>query len=91
MGIQKIQISVRTCVLPLTPFACAECELLGDKVAGIAVHNGARVSALAGAGEVLVSETVRDLVAGSGIAFEDRGEHELKGVGERRIFAVSAV
>jgi len=68
-----------------------ECELLGDKVAGIAVHTGARVSALAGAGEVLVSETVRDLVSGSGIAFEDRGEHELKGVGERRIYAVSAV
>ena len=44
-----------------------------------------------GPGEVLVSETVRDLVSGSGIAFEDRGEHELKGVGERRIYAVSAV
>jgi hypothetical protein len=53
---------------------------LGDKVGGIAVHNGARVSAQAGRGEVLVSRTVVDLVAGSGITFEDRGEHQLKGV-----------
>ena len=68
-----------------------ECELLGDKVAGIAVHTGARVSGLAGAGEVLVSETVRDLVSGSGIEFEDHGAHELKGVGERRIYAVTGV
>ena len=52
----------------------------GDKVSGIAVHLGARVMALAGAGEVLVSSTTRDLVAGSGIAFEDRGTHTLKGV-----------
>jgi class 3 adenylate cyclase len=66
-----------------------ECELLGDKVAGIAVHTGARISSLAGPGEVLVSATVRDLVSGSGIDFEDRGEHSLKGVGERRIYAVS--
>ena len=65
-----------------------ECELLGDKVAGIAVHTGARVAARAGAGEVLVSATVRDLVSGSGIAFDDRGDHELKGVGTRRIYAV---
>jgi class 3 adenylate cyclase len=65
-----------------------ECELLGDKVAGIAVHTGARVAALAGPGEVLVSSTVRDLVSGSGIAFEDRGEHDLKGVGMRRVLAV---
>ena len=57
-----------------------EIELQGDDVAGIAVHIGARVSALAGDGEVLVSRTVTDLVAGSGIEFEDRGEHELKGV-----------
>jgi len=68
-----------------------ECELLGGKVAGIAVHTGARVSALAGAGEVLVSETVRDLVSGSGIDFEERGEHELKGVGSRRLYAVAGV
>jgi class 3 adenylate cyclase len=57
-----------------------EIELRGDDVAGVAVHIGARVSALAGAGEVLVSSTVRDLVAGSGIEFTDRGQHELKGV-----------
>jgi class 3 adenylate cyclase len=65
-----------------------ECELDGDKVRGIAVHTGARVVALAQPGEVLVSATVRDLVSGSGIEFEDRGEHTLKGVGERRIYAV---
>jgi class 3 adenylate cyclase len=67
-----------------------ECELLGDDVGGIAVHTGARVSSLAGPGEVLVSSTVKDLVAGSGIEFEDRGEHQLKGVpGEWRLFAVT--
>jgi pimeloyl-ACP methyl ester carboxylesterase len=65
-----------------------ECEVIGDDVGGIAVHTGARVSALAGPGEVLVSQTVKDLVAGSGIEFEDRGAHELKGVpGEWRLFA----
>ena len=57
-----------------------EVELQGDDIAGIAVHIGARVAALAGAGEVLVTSTVRDLVAGSGIEFVDRGSHELKGV-----------
>ena len=67
-----------------------ECEILGSTMAGIAVHIGARVAALAGAGEVLVSSTVRDLVAGSGIAFAERGEHELKGVPEMwRIYAVT--
>ena len=66
-----------------------EVEVVGDKLAGIAVHIGARVAALAGPGEVLVSSTVRDLVAGSGIEFEDRGLHELKGLDEpRRLFAV---
>ncbi len=65
-----------------------ECELLGDKVAGIAVHTGARVAALARAGEVLVSQTVKDLVAGSGLEFDDRGEHELKGLpGRWRVYA----
>ena len=59
-----------------------EIELAGDNVRGIAVHIGARVSALAGASEVLVSSTVKDLVAGSGLVFEDRGEHELKGVSD---------
>ena len=57
-----------------------ECEVLDGKVAGIAVAIGARVSARAAAGEVLVSQTVKDLVAGSGIAFDDRGLAELKGV-----------
>jgi class 3 adenylate cyclase len=66
-----------------------ECEQLGSKLAGIAVHTGARVAALAGPGDVLVSATVRDLVSGSAIEFDDRGEHELKGVGTRRIFAVA--
>jgi pimeloyl-ACP methyl ester carboxylesterase len=65
-----------------------ECELMADKVGGIAVHTGARVASAAGAGEVLVSSTVRDLVAGSGIEFEDRGEHELKGVGSWRLYSV---
>jgi class 3 adenylate cyclase len=66
-----------------------ECEIHDAKVAGIAVPTGARVAALAGPGEVLVSSTVKDLVAGSGIEFEDRGEHELKGVpGEWRLYAV---
>ncbi|HEY6032355.1 MAG TPA: adenylate/guanylate cyclase domain-containing protein [Gaiellaceae bacterium] len=67
-----------------------ECELADGKVAGIAVSIGARVAGEAGPGEVLVSGTVRDLVAGSGFEFEDRGAHTLKGVpGEWRIFAVS--
>ena len=66
-----------------------ECELLDGKVAGIAVHTGARVAAEAQPGEVLVSSTVKDLVAGSGLVFEDRGAHELKGVpGEWRLYAV---
>jgi class 3 adenylate cyclase len=66
-----------------------ECELLEGKVAGIAVSIGARVAAQAQPGEVLVSSTVKDLVAGSGIGFEDRGGHELKGFpGEWRLYAV---
>jgi class 3 adenylate cyclase/pimeloyl-ACP methyl ester carboxylesterase len=69
-----------------------ECELLDGKVGGIAVHIGARVAAEASTGEVLVSSTVRDLVAGSGITFEDRGAAALKGVpGEWRLYAVSEV
>jgi class 3 adenylate cyclase len=66
-----------------------EVETAGDEVRGIAVHIGARVSALASAGEVLVSSTVRDLVAGSGLQFQDRGFHELKGVPDPwRVLAV---
>jgi len=57
-----------------------ECELVGDGVVGIAVHIGARIAAMAGPDEVLVSSTVRDLVAGSGLQFVDRGTHSLKGV-----------
>jgi class 3 adenylate cyclase len=59
-----------------------ECELINDKVGGIAVTIGARISAMAGPSEVLISQTVKDLVAGSGLAFEDAGEHALKGVPE---------
>jgi class 3 adenylate cyclase len=67
-----------------------ECERAGDRVRGIAVHIGARVASLARPGEVLVSSTVKDLVAGSGIRFEERGERELKGVpGRWRLFAAS--
>jgi class 3 adenylate cyclase len=67
-----------------------EIETRGNDVAGIAVHIAARVSSLAGAGEVLVSRTVTDLVVGSGIEFENRGEHELKGVpGSWHLYAVA--
>jgi class 3 adenylate cyclase len=66
-----------------------ECELVGGKVAGIAVHIAARIVAKAAPREVLVSTTVRELVEGSGIEFDDRGVHILKGVpGEWRLFAV---
>ena len=69
-----------------------ECDLVDGKVAGIAVHIGARVAAHAQPYEVLVSSTVKDLVAGSQLLFEDRGSHELKGVpGEWRLFAASRV
>jgi len=67
-----------------------EVELAGDAVRGLAVHIGARIAAVASAGEVLVSRTVRDLVAGSGLTFADRGVHRLKGVpGEWQILAAS--
>jgi class 3 adenylate cyclase/pimeloyl-ACP methyl ester carboxylesterase len=69
-----------------------EVEVRGDDIGGIAVHIGARVSALAGPNDVLVSSTLRDLVIGSGLEFEDRGTHELKGVpGQWRLFAVAGV
>jgi class 3 adenylate cyclase len=60
-----------------------ECATIDDKVGGVGVVIGARVGALAGPSEVLVSQTVKDLVAGSGLTFEDAGEHELKGVPDR--------
>jgi class 3 adenylate cyclase len=66
-----------------------ECEMIGDDVGGIAVHIGARVASLAEPGEVLVSSTVKDLVAGSGLSFTERGTHPLKGVpGEWRLYGV---
>ena len=68
-----------------------ECEVRGEDIGGIAVHIGARVSALAGPSEVWVSSTLRDLVIGSGLEFDDRGAHELKGVpGQWRLFAVAS-
>ena len=68
-----------------------ECEIMGDKLSGLAVHIGARVAANASPGEVLVSSTVKDLVAGSGLRFSDRGMRTLKGIpGEWRIFALAA-
>jgi pimeloyl-ACP methyl ester carboxylesterase len=82
-GVHEFGISIRA------GLHSGECEVADGKVAGIAVHTGARVAAQANADEVLVSSTVRDLVAGSGIAFTERGVHELKGIpGEWRLFAV---
>ena len=67
-----------------------ECQLVDGKIGGIAVHIGARVAGHANGGEVLVSGTVKDLVAGSGISFKDRGVHELKGIpGDWHLFAVT--
>ncbi len=67
-----------------------DCELVGEKLAGISVVTGSRISSLAAPGEVLVSSTVKELVAGSGFSFEDRGEHALKGVpGTWRLYAAA--
>lgn len=69
---------------------CGEVEVMGEDVGGIAVHIAARVGALAAPGEVLVSSTVKDLVAGSGIRFEDRGAKQLKGISDEwRLFAAA--
>ena len=66
-----------------------ECEMVDGKLSGVAVHTGARIAAQAGPGDVLVSSTVKDLVAGSELEFEDRGIHELKGIpGDWRLYAV---
>jgi class 3 adenylate cyclase len=82
-GVRPLGVEVRAGV------HTGECEVIDEKVAGIAVHIGARVASLAGPGEVLVSRTVKDLVAGSGIGFRDCGEQELKGVpGEWHLYAV---
>ena len=68
-----------------------ECEVRGDDIGGIREHIGARVSGLAGPNDALVSSTLRDLVIGSGLEFEDRGAHALKGVpGEWRLFSVAS-
>ena len=85
-GARDLELEVRAGV------HTGECEVAGPKIAGIAVVTGARISALAAPGEVLVSRTVRDLVAGSGIEFADRGEHQLKGVpGTWQLFAVESL
>jgi len=68
-----------------------ECEVIGEKVSGIAVHTAARVAGQAAASQILVSSTVKDLVAGSAIRFHDAGSHSLKGVpGDWRLYAVEA-
>jgi pimeloyl-ACP methyl ester carboxylesterase len=82
-GVRELGIDIRA------GLHTGECELMQGKIGGVAVHTGARVASAAGSGEVLVSQTVKDLVAGSGIEFADRGSHELKGVpGEWRLYAV---
>jgi len=82
-GVRPLGIEVRA------GLHTGECEVIGDKVGGIAVHIGARVAGLAKPSEVLVSNTVKDLVAGSGLSFEERGAHTLKGVpGEWRLYAL---
>jgi class 3 adenylate cyclase len=85
-GMREVGLEVRAGV------HTGECELHEGKVAGLAVVIGARVAALARGSEVLVSQTVKDLVAGAGVGFEERGEHELKGVpGSWRLYAVADV
>ena len=84
-GVRALGIEVRA------GLHTGECEVRGDDIGGIGVHIGARVSALAGPNDVLVSSTLRDLVIGSGLEFNDRGVHALKGVpGEWRLFAVAS-
>jgi class 3 adenylate cyclase/pimeloyl-ACP methyl ester carboxylesterase len=83
-GVRDLDLAIRA------GLHSGECELVDGKVGGIAVHIGARIAALAGPGQVLVSSTVKDLVAGSGIEFEDRGAHELKGIARPwQVFAVA--
>jgi len=83
-GVRSLGIEVRA------GLHTGECEIIGDKLGGIAVHTGARIASLAGPGEVLVSSTVKDLVAGSNLAFDDRGPQSLKGVpGRWQLFAVA--
>jgi class 3 adenylate cyclase len=85
-AVKPLELAVRTGV------HTGECEVLGDKLSGIAVHIAARVAALATADEVLVSRTVRDLVAGSGLRFRERGIHVLRDVpGDWQLFALERV
>jgi class 3 adenylate cyclase len=82
-GVKELGVEIRA------GLHTGEIELHPDDITGLAVHIGARIAALASGGEVLVSSTVKDLVVGSGLAFDDRGSHELKGVpGEWRVYAV---
>ena len=91
LAASAIRESLRTLELEIRAgLHTGECEVSDGKIAGIAVSIGARISSLAAPGEVLVSSTVKDLVAGSGLRFEDRGEHQLKGIPEAwRLFAVA--
>lgn len=83
-SVKDIGISVRA------GLHTGECELVGDDIAGVAVHIAARVAAIANGDEVLVSSTVKDLVSGSGLKFTDRGTHSLKGIEERwRLYSAS--
>jgi class 3 adenylate cyclase len=85
-AVKRLGVDVRASV------HTGECEVMGDKLSGIAVHIGARIVSLAQAGQILVSSTVRDLVAGSGLRFQDHGSHELKGIpGAWRVYAVETV
>jgi len=84
-GVQRLGLDIRV------GLHTGECEVVGDKLSGIAVHTGARVASLAAPGEVLVSSTVKDLVAGSGLRFRERGAHQLKGVpGEWHLYSVES-
>lgn len=83
-GLRAIDVDVRI------GLHTGEVERIGTDIAGVAVHIASRVESLAGAGEILVSETVKGIVAGSGITFDDRGDHDLKGIPDRwRLFAVA--
>jgi class 3 adenylate cyclase len=92
----RCAMAIRDAVQPLgiqvrAGLHTGECEVRGDDLGGIGVHIGERVSALAGPNDVLVSSTLRELVIGSGLEFDDRGDYQLKGVpGEWRLFAVAS-
>jgi class 3 adenylate cyclase len=84
ISLAKLDLNIRAGV------HTGECELMGADVAGLAVHMASRVQSTAQPGEILVSQTVRDLAVGSGLDFDDRGAHELKGIsGTWHLFAVA--